>query len=391
MLQIKVGCGSRRYVGLCEDKPVTSMPVLNRRSVLLVTGAMVAAAKTRDAMAESPARQTYDAAIKRVWRPLDASGGTREIVRAGTLCANSHNTQPWRISISDKQIVIRPDFKRRCPAVDPDDHHLFVSLGCALENMVQAAASFGFKAHADFAAAVGDGISITLERSPPSGGDIADAITKRQCTRADYDGRTVAADDLGKLGMAGSLEGVECLLVTERPRMETMLDYVVQGNTVQMRDKAFMAELVAWIRFNDSMALQHLDGLTSRASGNPSLPAWISRRLLPFVMTEKGEADKYAKQIRSSAGIAVFVAATNDKAGWIAAGRAYQRFALQATALDIRQAFINQPTEVQSLRPQIAAFLGLGNRRPNLLVRFGRGPKLPQSLRRSIEAVIDQA
>jgi hypothetical protein len=27
--------------------------------------------------------------------------------------------------------VILPDLSRRCPAVDPDDHHLFVSLGCA--------------------------------------------------------------------------------------------------------------------------------------------------------------------------------------------------------------------------------------------------------------------
>ena len=107
-------------------------------------------------------------------------------------------------------------------------------------------------------------------------------------------------------------------------------------------------------------------------------------------MTEKGENDKYAKHIRSSAGIAVFASATNDKAGWFAAGRAYQRFALQATALGIRNAFINQPVEVASLRPQIASLLGLGNRRPDLLVRFGRGAGLPPSLRRPIDAVVDQ-
>jgi hypothetical protein len=87
----------------------------------------------------------------------------------------------------------------------------------------------------------------------------------------------------------------------------------------------------------------------------------------------------------------VFAAATNDTSGWFAAGRAYQRFALQATALGIRNAFINQPVEVSSLRPQIASFLGLGNRRPDLVVRFGRGPALPPSLRRPLEAVVDLA
>jgi hypothetical protein len=156
-----------------------------------------------------------------------------------------------------------------------------------------------------------------------------------------------------------------------------------------MRDQAFMRELIQWIRFNDAMAIEHLDGLSARSSGNPALPAWLARRLLPFVMTEKGENDKYAKQVRSSAGIAVFAASTNDKAGWIAAGRAFQRFALQATALGIRQAFLNQPTEVAALRPQIATYLGIGDRRPNLIVRFGRGPMLPPSLRRPVEAVVD--
>ena len=172
--------------------------------------------------------------------------------------------------------------------------------------------------------------------------------------------------------------------------MDAILDYVVQGNTAQMRDQAFMAELIAWIRFDDNMAVESLDGLSARSSGNPSLPAWIARRLLPFVMTEKGENDKYAKHIRSSAGIAVFAAASDDRAGWIAAGRAYQRFALQATVLGIRHAFLNQPVEVPSLRPQFASYMGIGDRRPDLVVRFGRGPTLPRSLRRPIQAVIDQ-
>jgi len=44
--------------------------------------------------------------------------------------------------------------------------------------------------------------------------------------------------------------------------------------------------------------------------------------------------------------------------------------------------------EVTRLRPQLAAFLGVGERRPDLVVRFGRGPKLPTSLRRPVEAVL---
>ena len=118
--------------------------------------------------------------------------------------------------------------------------------------------------------------------------------------RRDYDGRADATEDLNEIAAAGTVDGVDCLLVTDRPRMEAIRDCVVQGNTAQMRDAAFMAELIAWIRFNDAMAIEHMDGLSACSSGNPSLPAWLSRRLLPFVMMEKGENDKYVGQVRSS-------------------------------------------------------------------------------------------
>jgi hypothetical protein len=340
-------------------------------------------------MAQPPRALTYDASVGLVWRALDPAGGLRELVRAATLAANSHNTQPWRFTAAADRITIRPDLGRRCPAVDPDDHHLFVSLGCAAENVVQASGLLGFNANPRFEPADAGHLVIDLDRTASGSFGLGEAIPQRQCTRAVYDGHPLSNDDLRLIQAAGSLDGVECLIVTEKPGMEAVLEYVLQGNAAQMRDPAFMAELISWMRFNDAMAIEHLDGLPARSSGNPVLPPWLARRMLPFFFTEKGENDKYSKQCRSSAGLAVFVAPSNDKAGWVAAGRAFQRFALQASSLGVRQAFLNQPVEVAALRPQIAAYLGIGNRRPDLIVRFGRGPLLPPSLRRPVSAVID--
>lgn len=92
--------------------------------------------------------------------------------------------------------------------------------------------------------------------------------------------------------------------------------------------------------------------------------------------------------MRSSAGIAIFAAEAPGPAQWVEVGRCYERFALQSAALGIRNALLNQPVEVPTLRPQFAAFLGAGKRRPDLVVRFGRGPKLPSSLRRPVQAVL---
>jgi hypothetical protein len=110
--------------------------------------------------------------------------------------------------------------------------------------------------------------------------------------------------------------------------------------------------------------------------------------LFGLFFTPKAENDKYASHVRSSAGIAVFVSEAENPAQWIEAGRCYERFALQSAALGIRNAMLNQPVEVSALRPQFATFLGVGGRRPDLVVRFGRGPKMPPSLRRPVDAVL---
>ena len=91
-------------------------------------------------------------------------------------------------------------------------------------------------------------------------------------------------------------------------------------------------------------------------------------------------------------GVAIFVLDKNDKAHWLEIGGCYERFALQATALGIRNAFINQAVKVLKVRRQFARHLNIdedtGAGRIDLTVRFGRGQQRPKSLRRPIEAVL---
>ena len=343
-----------------------------------------------------PAAQSYETIASQTWRlgGLDGFEGAalgRELVRYATLAPSSHNTQCWKFSLDDKDkrnaITLMPDLSRRCPAVDPDDHHLFVSLGCAAENLTQAALAHGLKGDARFDTAR-DVVRVALEPTRAQASALFKAIAQRQCTRGDYDAKPLSNQELGLLQRAGSSDDTRLLLLTDRAAMEQTLDYVVQGNTAQMADPAFVKELKAWIRFNGADAVRLRDGLYSASSGNPNIPAWLGNLAFERFFTPTGENDKYARQIRSSAGIAVFVGRTADKAHWVDVGRCYERFALQATALGIRNAFLNQPVEVASVRPQFAAAIGLAGLRPDLVVRIGRGPALPPSLRRPVQAVL---
>ncbi|MGF1519832.1 MAG: Acg family FMN-binding oxidoreductase [Nodosilinea sp.] len=312
----------------------------------------------------------------------------KDLVRYGTLAASSHNTQCWRFRVDEQSIAILPDLSRRCPVVDPDDHHLYVSLGCAAENILQAAKAQGLAGQVRFDQ-TGDGaVHITFAPCEPESTPLAEAIAQRQCSRTEYDGQPLTPEELALLATAGTGDGVRVVLLTSPAELAEVKEFVVRGNTAQLKNPAFVQELMAWIRFNQAEAARHGDGLYSAASGNPSLPRWLGRLILPLVLRPNPENEKCIRQLRSSAGVAVFVSEPSDPTHWVEVGRCYERFALQATALGIRNAFLNQPVEEAALRPEFAQALGLSSGRPDLVVRFGRGPEMPRSPRRPVEAVL---
>jgi hypothetical protein len=311
----------------------------------------------------------------------------RYLVHHAVLAANSHNTQPWLFRTGERHLEIAPDRRRETRVVDPDNHHLFASLGCAAENLSLSALAAGANADIAFVSDAA-GLRVDLERASPAKDPLFTAIRNRQCTRADYDGRGVDAANLAMLEQAAAVPGCRVILLTEKPVMEKVLDLIVAANSAQISDPAFMRELKSWIRFNAASAVATGDGLYAACSGNPALPTWLGNRLFDRVVTAKGENAKCISQLRSSAGIAIFVSDANDPAHWVQAGRSYQRFALQATLLGIKHAFLNQPVEVARFRPQLASLLGIGTKRPDLVVRFGYGPDMPMSMRRPVADVM---
>jgi hypothetical protein len=366
--------------------------MITRRRFVASAPGMLAGALAMSGCAPHLDAESYETVSTRTWRigALDGFSGDalgQELVRYATLAPSSHNTQCWTFALNDKVVTIRPDLSRRCPAVDPDDHHLFVSLGCAAENLIQGALAHGFNGDARFDPAL-DLVTVTLEHTQAQASSLFKAIPERQSTRGDYDAKPLSNEELNLLQRAGSADGVQLLLLTERRALDQVLDQVVQANTAQMADAAFVKELRSWIRFNGAAALRTRDGLYSGCTGNPTIPTWIGDLAFGWFYTPKGENEKIVRQIRSSSGVAVFVGEAADKAHWVNIGRCYERFALQATALGIRNAFLNQPVEVVSHRPNFAASIGLPGQRPDLLVRFGRGPAMPRSLRRSVQAVL---
>jgi hypothetical protein len=72
---------------------------------------------------------------------------------------------------------------------------------------------------------------------------------------------------------------------------------------------------------------------------------------------------------------------------WLATGRALSRVLLKLTASGATAAFLSQPIEVGQLRPRLRDLVGT-TCVPQLLMRFGYGETVQQSVRRPIEDVL---
>ena len=121
----------------------TMMNKLTRRALLASTPGVLGGAVTFGASPSARAAEPYEAATARIWRagPLQGLSGaalSQELVRYATL------------ALGGQSVTILPDLSRRCPVVDPDDHHLCVSLGCAAENLVQAGLAPGLASEVHF-------------------------------------------------------------------------------------------------------------------------------------------------------------------------------------------------------------------------------------------------
>jgi hypothetical protein len=367
-----------------------SRPILNRRDFLkLVAAAGVTAAGGYALYTYTP-WLNYDEQTNQIRKPFEKnttpSTQMRELVRYATLAPNGHNTQPWKFAIQENAIEIHPDFTRHLAMVDPNERELWISLGCALENLILSARASGYEPEVTYPDAA-DFIHIGLTTNNPQGGALFDAIPLRQNTRSEYDGQHIKATDLDEIQALPLEPGVALHFVTTPTGIEKVLQYVNQANLNQYANKAFVDELIHWLRFTKKEALASLDGLYTRCTGNLEVPRWLGQMVVAGTKPQ-GQADVDAKNLRSSPGAVLVASESDDKTAWVRTGQVYERMALKMTSLNIKSALLNQPIEVAEVRGQFQSAMGLAEALPQLLVRFGYADPMPRSLRHPVEQVI---
>lgn len=313
-----------------------------------------------------------------------------EMIESAIKAPSSHNTQPWKFVITNNEIQIHPDMSRSLPVVDSDNHALYISLGCAAENLVISAKKFGFNSAVEIFNS-GDSIHfIKIKFSPDKAckyDKLVDYIEQRQSTRNKYNSQQVPPNDLKELKNSFRFEGIELFVITG-DKIKGLEDLIIEGSTIQFHNKNFVHELVSWFRFSEKEAKEKGDGLWTASMGLPRMNRLIGNIVMKYFVSASSESKRWKKLIQSSSGFALFTVKKNDPENWVNLGRAFQRFGLTATKLNISHSHVNMPCEELEVRKKIIKQFQLETRHPLLLIRFGYSDKTPYSFRRHVNDVI---
>ena len=273
---------------------------------------------------------------------------------------SGHNTQPWLFKIADGEIDIIPDFTKSLPVVDPNHRELFVSLGCAAENLCIAAAHKGYEARV---AVTNEGVIRVLlaKQSHDVASPLFAQIPLRQTNRSRYDGKIIPDDSIALLKNVAAEPSIAVHFYKNGSSpYAAITEMVYAGNHLQMHNKAFKEELQQWMRYNKKHQNVTKDGLSYAVFGAPN----------------------DSKNLASASHLVLLTSKDNTIEQWVNLGRTLERILLRTTQMGIAHAYLNQPNEEASLSGQLAQKLGLTNEYPTILIRIGYGKKMPYSLRR---------
>jgi hypothetical protein len=183
---------------------------------------------------------------------------------------------------------------------------------------------------------------------------------------------------------AARAEGAALEIIRSEKRRDAIVQLVAEGDRLQMSNKSFRRELAAWVRPNRG---SNRDGIPGYGFGLADLVSVGG----PFVIRtfDLGgfQAAKDRELAEGSPVLAVLSTEADTSREWIAAGQALARVLLRARAENVWASYLNQPIEVESLRPHLAEALG-STGYPQLLLRMGYGPDVRPTPRRSMAEVV---
>jgi len=284
------------------------------------------------------------------WRKDPTSLGT---VAAAILAANPHNTQPWIFHVTADTVEMFTDPTRRAGTLDAMDREHHIGLGCALENLLLAAAARGFQPAVTLLPDATDPTHVATVRFAAGArveSTLHDAIGERHTNRGPYTNKAVTADVITVLGSAtAGLDGVDVRWFTTPADRAALGALIIDATTAIVDDVDQSKDSYAWLRMTRDQIDSHRDGLTLDTQGLSPLILAMAK-ILPATSRAAGDSfwldqTRTVHTATAAAYGVITVADPDDPTLQLVGGRLLQRIHLAATVAGLGLQHMNQITE----------------------------------------------
>jgi len=295
------------------------------------------------------------------WRN-DSSEDALTLVRAAILAASPHNTQPWLFKVTSSSIELYLDTQRNTGALDPYLREEHIGMGCALENLVLAAAVHGYQATVTLVPGKLGPISseptpkrvarVELTPGKREETELYDAIPRRHTNRSPYlPQKPIPQAFIDALSRLADGEGdVRIFLFAREAERKKIVEISSAANAEIYADPEVDRGSDRWIRFNWSEVQRFRDGLSIDVLGLPPTVIAIAK-MMPLStlrwLASRTPKNTYSDLMLSAPLIGVIAVHDRyDQEHCLRAGRLWQRAHLLATARGLAGRPCNEAVEM---------------------------------------------
>lgn len=302
------------------------------------------------------------------------------LIGYAVLAPSSHNSQPWKFALKDDTVIVSADLDRALPQSDADHRQMYLSVGCALENLLIAADHFGYRAEitrGDDGSQPSWRVALVGEPLPPAerpSDHLIFVIPKRGTNRNKYDQRQPDPAFIAR--MKSSVGGGLSLHLVDREPLKAQVARVVSDALIEaMDDDGFRRELSGYIRPNITGAMT---GMPMYGFGMPTPLSFLAPALLRKVNVNRGTRKQdEALLAKHTPAFIVLSTAADDASAWVAAGRTYERIALEAVRAGMVTAPLAAAIQIGTNHRRLQSLLGT-SLRPQMFFRIGYAAKSPK-------------
>jgi hypothetical protein len=302
-----------------------------------------------------------------------------KILDAGRRAPSSHNCQPWLFKIlNNATIEVWGDENRQLKESDKNNRQFFISLGCAIENMVTEADFFGYDCEISFfpnrekkfhTATL---VFAQKKEKQEDSTHLAKFIEKRHSNREPFsDDRQIPQSLIDEIKNLASEEMHIDIIQDER--RAKLSKVVMDATAAAFADEGFCQELSQWMR---SSLKKYKDGMPGYNIGVP----WLVSFLIPFAIAHFNLVKQQVAMVKAildhTPAMMVISTKNDNPETWVRVGMVWEKIALMVTRAGANIGMLAAPIQIgewhrglqeilnSDLRPQTFSRLGFSNKVP---------------------------